>query len=367
VLQRLWLVISLKKTEVVVFTGTGPRRPRRGLPVRIGNDTVPPAQSFKYLGVTITSKGQLTVHQRAVFSKAKVAAFEVAKLMRKLDIRDVSRLRSYMQCFVDAQFYGLELFPLHTAQNIDTSRKIFLCSLFNLPRCTSRNLVHVILPVMPSVYMLLKRRCSFYERAMVHDLECVRDAFLFDMCQLYPNAESWTYQLVQIFQSIGINIQHDVASFPRHLHDFNEIMTDSELVCFHCVRLTDEKTLSFFRLFPDVTTARSFRDFLSSRKSAEQDFLLLFLSSGLRWRFFTSSGRGGSCPCCGCRYWSWEHFLSCPQVPVRTSVPEMTALTVLSSWEEVCHTIKGVTLSWLSLFQDFELLLRRADVSGLFS
>jgi hypothetical protein len=250
ILQRLWLAISLKKTEVVTFTSAGQRRPRRGLPVRVGRDIVPPAQSFKYLGVTISSQGRLTVHERAVASKAKVSGFEVAKLMRRLGVRDVKRLRAYMQCFVDSQFYGLELFPLHMSQSIDASRKTFLCTLFNLPCCTAKNLVYAILPAMPSVYLMLKRRAAFYARAQIHDLECVREAFLFDMCQLYPNPISWTFQLAQIFHAIGVDASSDISCFPRHLREFDETMTDPELICFHCVRLTDEKNLIFFSIVP---------------------------------------------------------------------------------------------------------------------
>ncbi len=215
---------------------------------------------------------------------------------------------------------------------------------------------------MPSVYLLLKRRAAFYTRALVHDLECVREAFLFDMCQLFPNANSWTFQLAQIFQAIGVDTYNDISCFPRHLREFDETMTDPELICFHCIRLSDEKILSFFRIFPDVMTAISFREFLSTRKAAEQDFLLLFLSSGLRWRFFVVSGRGGSCPCCASRFWSWEHFFSCPLVPVPSSVPEISAMVVLSSWVEICTAIKCASLTWLwSLFHvESELLLKRA-------
>jgi hypothetical protein len=271
-----------------------------------------------------------------------------------------------MQCFVDSQFYGLELFPLLAAEQMDTARKVYMCTLFNLPRCTAKNLVCVVFPAMPSVYVLLKRRASFYERALAHDIECVREAFLFDMCQFYPDNASWTAQLVQIFDAIGVDLRNDISSFPRHLRDFNEIMTDPEVICFHCVRYSDEKTLSFFRAFPDVLTATSFRTYLSSLRPAEQELLLLFLSSGLRWRFFISSSRGSSCPCCGTSFWSWEHFLSCPQVPVHSCVAELIALGVLSSWHEVSAVIKRTVLSWLSLFRDTDLALHSAEIQTFF-
>jgi hypothetical protein len=81
---------------VVTFIAAGPSRPRSTLPVRIGKEIVPSAMSFKYLGVTISANGQLTTHQQAMFSKAKVSAFEVAKLMNRLDVTDLSRLRTYI-------------------------------------------------------------------------------------------------------------------------------------------------------------------------------------------------------------------------------------------------------------------------------
>lgn len=81
---------------------------------------------------------------------------------------------------------------------------------------------------------------------------------------------------------------------------------DVEDLCFPHVRSSEEQTLSFFRLFPNAATAHDFRTFLSTRSAAAQNFLLLFLSSGLRWRFFRASGRGQKCPLCPCSFWSWE-------------------------------------------------------------
>jgi hypothetical protein len=136
-LSKLWLAVSLKKTEVVRFARPSART-RRYLTVRIGTDVVPRAASFKYLGVTITAKGQLTVHQKAVHSKARVAAYEVAKLLRKLQITSFPRLASYLQTFVDGQYYGIEHFPMHAALDIDSSRKLFVCTCFNLPSHTAK-------------------------------------------------------------------------------------------------------------------------------------------------------------------------------------------------------------------------------------
>jgi hypothetical protein len=277
----------------------------------------------------------------------------------------MDRLASYLQSFVDGQFYGVELFPLHAAQNIDSARRVFLCSCFDLPSSTSKNLTYALFPVMPALFLLLKRRASFYARAQVHDLACVREAFLFDMCQLYPHKESWTFQLLQIFRAIDVDIS-DVATFPRHLTDFNETMTDVETICFLCVSFSEDKTLSFFRHMPDVESASSFRSYLTRCKASKQNFLLLFLTSGLRWRFFTTPGRGSACPHCKTHFWSWEHFLSCPLQPVSVSVPVFISLIVLGSWDEISDHVRKIVLAWLGGFEDKDLSINVAQIRDIF-
>jgi hypothetical protein len=275
-------------------------------------------------------------------------------------------LSSYLQAFVDSQFYGIELFPLHVALDVDKARKIFLCSCFELPTSTATALTYALLPVMPPLFMMLKRRATFYRRALVHDLSCVREAFLFDMCHLYPHKSSWTFQLVQMLKSIDVDILHDISSFPRHLEEFDDVMKDVNLICFHRIRFSEEQTLSFFRSMPDVSVAVSFRLFLSSCSIKEQNFFILFFSSGLRWRFFCESRRGSCCPFCRDSFWSWEHFLSCQLQPVRVSVPEITAMTVLCAWREIAQHAKRVTLIWLSNFPAHELQLKSDEIMTLF-
>jgi hypothetical protein len=56
--------------------------------------------------------------------------------------------------------------------------------------------------------------------------------------------------LLQMFRQIGVDVQNDIASFPRHLTEFHRVTADPEAVCFQLVRLSDEKTLSFFSFLP---------------------------------------------------------------------------------------------------------------------
>jgi hypothetical protein len=69
---------------------------------------------------------------------------------------------------------------------------------------------------------------------------------------------------------------------------------------------------------------------------------------------------------CGAHFWSWEHFLSCPLVPARVSVPEFVAMTCLSSWLEIARHTTRVVLLWLSYFSDEELRLRQETVRSFF-
>lgn len=171
---------------------------------------------------------------------------------------------------------------------------------------------------------------------------------------------SWITQLIQLFRPIDVSIS-DVSTFPRHLSEFEAAMGDVEQICFHTISFSENKTPSLFRAMPDQTTAASFRLFLSCCKPREQNFLLLFLTSGLRWRSFQLSSRGPCCPIYQCGFWSWEHFSSCPLQPVRTSVPEFVAMVSVK-----CSHVKRVTLIWLSLFDPDELRMSMTIVDDLF-
>jgi hypothetical protein len=116
----------------------------------------------------------------------------------------------------------------------------------------------------------------------------------------------------------------------------------------------------------DVETATDFRAFLSTKRAKEQNFFLLFFTSGLRWRFFVDARWGSSCPLCFAHFWSWEHFLSCPFCPVQVSVPELIAMMSLKLWDEITNHACRVTRIWLNLFQDNELLMKSTDMADIF-
>jgi hypothetical protein len=365
VLQKFWLSISHVKTEVVSFM-VKPSLRRAPLPVRVGSVVLPRTDSFKYLGVTLAASGSLHLHKRAVSIKARVAAREVSMLFSRLGIRDLFRLRLYLQSFVDSQFYGLELLELPVAGEIDRARKIFMCGIFQLPCSTATNLVYVLFPVVPAVFLLAKRRFAFYQRAQTHDLDCVKEAFLFDMTHLYPHQSSWTQQAVVILKELNIPFDAQRMNFIAGLETASRATNDVELLCFRHISCSTEATLSFFRIFPDPATARDFRTFLSAQGPEVQSLLVLFLSSGLRWRFFHDAARGRCCPLCSCSFWSWEHFLQCAAVSLRSTLfLEFSSAAFHGDWLGLVAGIREVLLVWCSALSGQPLLLTADDVRRL--
>jgi hypothetical protein len=318
--------------------------------------------------VVIQANGSLTSHQQAVGVKSRVAAREVAKLFKALEINDLFRLRLYLQSFVDSQFYALELLPLPIALEISRARAIFVCEFFNLPRCTSRNMVYVLFPVIPPVFLLAKRRLAFYKRAQTHDLNCVKEAFLFDLSFLYPHHASWTAQTKVILEELGLNLDERRMNFEALLESVVATTSDIEKLCFRHVLYSEDSTMTFFRIFPDVDTARDFRNFLSGLSRPLQDFLLLFLSSGLRWRFFTCAERGQRCPLCPCSFWSWEHFLQCSCTAQRSTLfLEFSAAAYSGDWGGILDGVRCVVLTWVGLLERDSIIYSRASIEELFS
>jgi hypothetical protein len=242
------------------------------------------------------------------------------------------------------------LLPLPIAAEIDRARKIFTCVTFDLPTCTSRVLTYVLFPSVPPVFLLAKRRLAFYKRAQDHDLDCVKECFLFDMTFLYPHDSSWVAQTRVILEELDVTFDDRRMNFVECLEKVTSATRDVEGLCFRHVRESEDKTLSFFRIFPNPATARDFRSFLSTLPFPAQDLLILFLSSGLRWRYFQDSSRGTACPLCSCHFWSWEHFLQCRLTQLRSTLYLETQNAAFhGDWSGLVCIVRFVLGSWLTL------------------
>lgn len=187
------------------------------------------------------------------------------------------------------------------------------------------------------------------------------------MSFLYPHQSSWTRQTAIILEELNISFDERRMNFVEGLDKAARATVDVELLCFRHVMCSTEATLSFFRIFPDPATARDFRTFLSSQAPEAQVLLILFLSSGLRWRFFRDSSKGHRCPLCSWSFWSWEHFLQCPAVPLRlTLFLEFSSAAFHGDWLGLAAGIKDVLLSWCSALAGQSLLFPAETVCKIF-
>jgi hypothetical protein len=215
---------------------------------------------------------------------------------------------------------------------------------------------------------MAKRRFAFFSRAQNHDLKCVKESFLFDLTHLYPHQDSWTAQTVAILRTLGVHVDERRLNIHDCLEKVTAATRDVELLCFRHVKTADDKTLSFFRIFPDPATARDFRTFLSSLEADVQDLLVIFLSSGMRWRFFSTASRGVCCPLCSFSFWSWEHFLQCPRTNQRVTLYlEFLAAATEGNWMGIAEGVRDVLKTWIGLFSHDAIEWDEGQIDALFS
>jgi hypothetical protein len=224
---------------------------------------------------------------------------------------------------------------------------------FNLPSSTATNLTIVLFDLWPANFEALSRRVSFAKKMQNHDLEFVRDTFVFDR-SLMRTKEGWHYQSFLIFQSMFNS---------EKIADFNMDRVSSKLspfsrsvrtrFLFHLLRVTDEATLAPFRLFESVEVLESFRELLGSISKSSADTLLLFCSSGHRFRFFEYSAL--KCPLCSCSSWLFNHLFTCrvtEPLLVRNGVSWEDFETNMGKgkWKEVLFLLHETMTVWRNSF-----------------
>jgi hypothetical protein len=186
------------------------------------------------------------------------------------------------------------------------------------------------------------------------------------MTFLYPHASSWTAQTIVILQDLGIHVDTRRLNVADCLVKAVAATRNVEDLCFDHVATSQEKTLSFFRIFPHAATARDFWNFLSNLRAEVQDFLILFLSSGLRWRFFRTPSRGGKCPLCPCSFWSWEHFLQCRVTNQRSTLfLEVSHAAFDGNWLGVVEAIRDTMTVWITLFASDDICFTKVEIDEM--
>ncbi len=87
---------------------------------------------FKYLGYTITSLLSSKLHISTKRDAMFRAAISMGRLLRNLQVTNLSSIRTYFYSFVSSQLYGLECFNF-SVDDVYRAAKMFLQTIFCLP------------------------------------------------------------------------------------------------------------------------------------------------------------------------------------------------------------------------------------------
>ncbi len=348
--RKFNLEMSLTKTETMTFLPRSGFRPTpRSQPITVRSIALKQVSSFKYLGVTINELGSFQPHVDLVSQKALISSKKTSDILVNLSITDLSRLKCYFNAFVQAQFYAIEILPFSVSSHIQQARSSFLRSLFKLPRSTPNDLFYAVFPSLTPEILCLKRRLTFFQRALRHDLTCVPAGLVFDLLVMYKRTCGWLYESFLFHRAVNPSISFANFDFLHNVQSLIDLTIRDTTFSYHYLSHSQGECLSFFRLFSSEKATKSFRRALSQLHHSEQHVVLCFASSQLRWTMTTPSCR--SCPLCYRTSWLWEHFLQCP-VLVPTLASRGIAFNNLkhaiidADWEEVFSTVANLLLVW---------------------
>jgi hypothetical protein len=344
------LLMSLVKTETMTFSPPRVRSVTLSQTFSLCGTELTDVNVFKYLGVFVCSRWNWCCHVNEMTGRAEAAAAELHRILERLEVRDVRRTTSFFRTLVESQWYGLELMPLQVVSEIDSIRARFIKRLFDLPRSTANAISQVILDLWPAAFEALLRRITFLRSMSNHELPAIRDSFAYDRLTLFREHQGWHYECFLIYRSLFLNAA---------IHDFDfesvmgrlEVLTRSKSeFLFILLKQTEETTLSPFCCFDSADVLDSFRTMLGQVSRQTASMILIFCSSGLRFRFFSHSTI--LCPACR-RPWLTEHLFKCNAVEQLLAWNAITYETFCShmgkgEWGRVIWSIVEVLRVWKS-------------------
>jgi hypothetical protein len=354
-LKEFNLIMSLTKTETLTFV---PPRLRRGLlptpSFNLHGSELKQVSNFKYLGMFVQSQWSFSNHIARMSGRAEAASAELRQLVEKLQIRHPGRLTQYYRCLVESQWHGLELLPVQVVKEIESTRSNFIRLLYDLPSSTANALSLVIFDLWPVGYECLRRRQTFLTSVENHEMLFVRDAMLFDKTILFRERKGWHFEAFQIFVRLFPGSPIQTFDLSLTMNSLERISNSRDTFLYLMVQATDEATLAPFRLFSSSEVLCSFRDLLGDLSPNSSKFLLLFLTSGHRFRFFARSRL--SCPHCS-QSWLTSHFFTCRVMSPLLQPAEITLNnfeTYLRGglWGKLLHLIFEVVTLWKGCLED---------------
>jgi hypothetical protein len=305
------LIMSLIKTETMTFS---PPRVRSVIPNQsftLHGSVLANVDVFKYLGVFVCSRWNWSNHVNEMSGRAEAAAAELHRILERLEVRDVRRTTAFYRSLVESQWYGLELMPLQAVTEIEAIRARFVKRLFDLPRSTANVISQVIFDLWPAAFEALLRRLTFLRSMMNHDLAATRDSFAFDRLILFREHQGWHYECFLIYRSLFLHTTIHNFDFEAVMCRLEALTRSKDDFLFILLKESEETTIGPFRCFASACVLASFREMLSRVSRQTASMVLIFCSSGLRFRFFSHPAI--LCPVCR-RPWLTEHLFKCDAV-----------------------------------------------------
>jgi hypothetical protein len=318
--------------------------------IRVDGVLLKQVSLFKYLGFMVTPSLLFTAHITRATERARAAAHVTAQLLSRLAITSFKRIGVYFQCYVESQFYCLELLPPSMLKNLCSLRSQFVRYIFDLPRSTSHELAVVLFGLPPVESVMVQRKNAFFGSTSRHTFPFVRSALSIDLARLLNQPLSWHHGLVVLLRTILGDISTVNLNVGLRLGEARTLLQQPDYNFFYIKECTDSDSLSFYHLFSDADVLQSFCDFLETLPYPQRRLVILFSSSLLRFRFIPIPCE--YCPLCGKR-WLWEHFFSCPRLDVVPVHPTRdTVLTTVQThvadgqWDVFLHYLRFYLLEW---------------------
>ncbi len=316
--------VNVKKTCWMPFLPTDTRcrvEEPDNFSMRLNTCELECVDEFKYLGFMITSFLDPKLHIVQKVEMMLNAARSMGRLIRSLQITNLSSIRTYFQSLISSQLYGLECFNFKM-EDYYRAAKVFLQEIFCLPSSFPINVARSLLrlPVFDAV--LLERRINFLERAFrpVHGSASL-------------TAKALEYDQ-EVLRGQRIGFSHDLFSFLSTFFDASRLddMSISDIEYLQDLRdeivhqRADEfrnsfrlsSGLNFFvDLSPDAVMPRQFGEFLGTLEFENARVVLICLGDVFRFSLAATNSR---CPFCPIELHLF-HLFRCPNSPFQVSLP----------------------------------------------
>ncbi len=282
--------------------------------------------------------------------RAEAAAAELHRILERLGVRDVRRATAFFRSLVESQWYGLELMPLQVVTEIESTRARFVKRLFDLPRSTANVISQVIFDLWPAAFEALLRRITFLRSMLNHDLPAIRDSFAYDRLTLFRERQGWHHECFLIYRSLFLNATIHDFDFESVMGRLKPLTRSKNDFLFILLKQSEESTMAPFRCFVSAEVLASFREMLGQVSRPTASMILVFCSSGLRFRFFSHPTI--LCPACR-RPWLTEHLFKCNAVEQLLAWNAITYEAFCSfmgngAWGQVIGVIVEVLRVWKS-------------------